>query len=292
MEAIVSKGTLYVVATPIGNLGDMTGRAVEILSSVDLIAAEDTRHSAKLLRHFGIGTPMLALHEHNERDQKERLLEQLRNGKSIALISDAGTPLISDPGYPLVHAAHAADIRVVPIPGASAAIAALSASGLPSDRFVFEGFLPPREQARRAALERLKSEARSLIFYEAPHRIIECIRDMRDIFGGEREAAIARELTKHFETIRYGTLSELMAWMERHAEQQQGEFVVLIRGVARVAESNEESAEAERILGVLLQELPVSQAADLASRITGVAKNRLYKRALDLRADHASNKQV
>ena len=289
MEAIVSKGTLYVVATPIGNLGDMTARAIEVLSSVDLVAAEDTRHSAKLLRHFGIGTKMLAVHEHNERDQEAKLLEQLRHGKSIALISDAGTPLISDPGYPLVRAAHAADIRVVPIPGASAAIAALSASGLPSDRFVFEGFLPPRGPARRAALERLVSEPRSIIFYEAPHRIIECLQDMVEVFGVEREAAVARELTKQFETVRRDGLGELLAWMERHDEQQQGEFVVLIHGAARTQETTEESVEAERVLKILLQDLPVSQAAELAARITGAARNRLYKRALSLRTDKDRN---
>lgn len=284
----MSKGTLYVVATPIGNLGDMTARAIETLTAVDLIAAEDTRHSAKLLRHFGIHTEMLALHEHNERDQVSRLLETLRQGKSIALISDAGTPLISDPGYPLVHAAHAADIRVVPIPGPSAVVAALSASGLPSDRFVFEGFLPPRSQARRVVLERLRAEARTTIFYEAPHRIMECLQDMTDVFGAEREATIARELTKHFETVRSGMLAELLAWMQRHDEQQQGEFVVLVHGAVRAEETTDESVEAERVLGILMQELPMSQAAELASRITDVPKNRLYKRALALRTDKKS----
>jgi 16S rRNA (cytidine1402-2'-O)-methyltransferase len=281
----VSKGTLYVVATPIGNLGDMTARAIETLSSVDLIAAEDTRHSAKLLRHFGINTKMFALHEHNEREQQSGLIEQLRQGKSIALISDAGTPLISDPGYPLVHAAHAADINVVPVPGPSAVIAALSASGLPSDRFVFEGFLPPREQARRAVFERVRAESRTLIFYEAPHRIVECLRDMADVFGPEREAAVARELTKRFETIRADSLSELYAWIQRHDEQQQGEFVLLVHGAARTEETTEESAEAERVLAILADEIPVSQAAELAARITGAPRNRLYKRALTLRPE-------
>jgi 16S rRNA (cytidine1402-2'-O)-methyltransferase len=281
----VSKGTLYVVATPIGNLGDMTARAIEVLSSVNLIAAEDTRHSGKLLRHFGISTKMLALHEHNEREQLSVLLEQLRLGKSIALISDAGTPLISDPGYPLVHAAHAADIKVVPIPGPSALIAALSASGLPSDRFVFEGFLPARAQPRRAALERVSAESRTIIFYEAPHRIIECLQDMVEIFGAEREATLARELTKQFETIRADTLGNLLAWIQRHDEQQQGEFVVLLHGAARTEENTEESAQAERVLGILIEEIPVSQAAELAARITGAPRNQLYKRALTLRAD-------
>lgn len=281
----MSSGTLYVVATPIGNLEDMTPRAVRVLSQVDLIAAEDTRHSGKLLRHFGIHTEMFALHEHNERDQAPKLLDWLRAGKSIALISDAGTPLISDPGYPLVHAAHEAGIPVVAIPGASALVAALSVSGLPSDRFVFEGFLPARGPARRAALERLQAEARTLIFYESPHRIVESLRDLVEVFGREREATIARELTKQFETVRAGRLAELIAWIERHDEQQLGEFVVLVHGVARTSEGTEDSAEAERVLRILLQELPVSQAAELAARITATPKNRLYKLALELRTD-------
>jgi 16S rRNA (cytidine1402-2'-O)-methyltransferase len=283
----VSNATLYVVATPIGNLEDMTPRAVRVLASVDLIAAEDTRHSAKLMRHFGIPVEMVALHEHNERNQALKLLDRLREGKSIALISDAGTPLISDPGYLLVRAAHAAGIAVVAVPGACAAIAALSVSGLPSDRFSFEGFLPARSAARRAALERLRTESRTLIFYESPHRILECLSDMAEVFGAEREAAIARELTKQFETVRAGALAELLAWISRHDEQQKGEFVVLVRGAARAEEATEESAEAERVLSILLQELPVSQAADLAARLTGAAKNQLYRRALALRADKA-----
>lgn len=281
----MSNATLYVVATPIGNLEDMTPRAVRVLSSVDVIAAEDTRHSGKLLRHFGIPTEMVALHEHNERSQVPKLVDWLRRGKSIALISDAGTPLISDPGYPLVHAAHEAGIPVVAVPGASAVIAALSVSGLPSDRFVFEGFLPPRATSRRAALERLHAETRTLIFYEAPHRILESLNDMAEVFGGERAAVIARELTKQFETARAGTLSELVAWMMRHEEQQQGEFVVLVHGVPRAEESTDELVEAERVLTILMEELPVSQATELAARLTGAAKNLLYKRALTLRAD-------
>jgi 16S rRNA (cytidine1402-2'-O)-methyltransferase len=283
----VSNATLYVVATPIGNLEDMTPRAVRVLSSVDVIAAEDTRHSAKLMRHFGIPTKMVALHEHNERTQVPKLLDWLRSGKSIALISDAGTPLISDPGYPLVRAAHEAGIAVVAVPGASAVIAALSISGLPSDRFAFEGFLPARSVTRRAALERLCAESRTLIFYEAPHRIMECLQDMVDVFGADREATIARELTKQFETVRAGKLAALHAWMTRHDEQQRGEFVVLVHGAARSEESTEESAQAERILLILLEELPVSQAADLAARITGAPKNQLYRKALTLRADKA-----
>src|SRR6266566_4688412 len=216
----MARATLYVVATPIGNLEDMTPRAVRVLSSVDVIAAEDTRHSAKLMRHFAIATPMVAFHEHNERAQVAKFIEWLRGGKSIALISDAGTPLISDPGYVLIQAAHAADVPVVPIPGASALVAALSVAGLPSDHFSFEGFLPARDTSRRAVLERLRGESRTLIFYEAPHRIMECLQSMVDIFGSERPAAVARELTKQFESVRAGHLAELLAWLSRHEEQQ------------------------------------------------------------------------
>jgi 16S rRNA (cytidine1402-2'-O)-methyltransferase len=284
-EIFVSNlGVLYMVATPIGNLEDMTPRAARILAEVDLIAAEDTRHSGKLLRHFGIGTKTVAVHEHNEREQVPKLIELLKDSKSIAFITDAGTPLVSDPGYPLVRAAREAGIRVVPVPGACAAIAALSASGIPSDRFVYEGFPPPKSAARRAAFEKLHGEARTLIFYESPHRILECLKDMTEVFGGEREAVLARELTKQFETIRSGTLAELLEWTERDPDQQLGEFVILVHG-ARRAEQEAMNAEAERILKILLAELPVSQAAALAAQITGLKKNRLYEYALSLRGD-------
>jgi 16S rRNA (cytidine1402-2'-O)-methyltransferase len=281
----MSVATLYVVATPIGNLEDMTPRASRILASVDVIAAEDTRHSAKLLRHFGIGTRTIALHEHNEREQVPNLIEWLRAGKSIAMISDAGTPLISDPGFPLVRAAHAAGIPVVSIPGASALVAALAVSGLPSDRFVFEGFLPARSAARRAALERLRAEPRTLVFYESPHRILESMRDLSEVLGPTREASIARELTKQYETVRTAPLGELLAWMERHDEQQLGEFVVLVHGAARSEETAPESVEAERVLDILMEQLPVSQAAELAARITGAPRNPLYKKALARQTD-------
>src|SRR3989344_6030005 len=262
----------------------MTPRAVRILSQADVIAAEDTRHSAKLLRHFNVGTKTEAIHEHNERSQVPRLVEFLKSGKSIAFITDAGTPLVSDPGYPLVRAARQAGIRVIPVPGACAAIAALSASGLPSDRFVYEGFPPPKSAARRAAFEKLHGEARTLIFYESPHRILDCLKDMVEVFGGEREAVLARELTKQFETIHSGTLAELLEWTERDPDQQLGEFVILVHG-ARRAEQEAVDAEAERILKILIEELPVSQAAALAARITGLKKNRLYEHALNLRGD-------
>ena len=207
-------GTLYVVATPIGNLDDISARALKILSSVALIAAEDTRHSVRLLQHFGINTPLAACHEHNERDEGNRFITRLQAGDSVALISDAGTPLISDPGYHLVRQARAAGIAVVPVPGACALIAALSAAGLPSDRFIFEGFLPAKAVGRKARLSQLKEEPRTLIFYEAPHRILECLQDMESVFGAERPALLARELTKTFETLKGLPLAELRAFVE------------------------------------------------------------------------------
>jgi len=281
---MLNAGTLYVVATPIGNLEDMTPRAIRILSEVDLIAAEDTRHSGKLLKHFGIEAKTEALHEHNERSQVPRLIDILQAGKSIAFITDAGTPLVSDPGYHLVRSARQAGLTVIPVPGACAAIAALSAAGLPSDRFVFEGFPPAKSAARRAVFEKLREEARTLIFYESPHRILESLKEMTEIFGPEREAVLARELTKQFETVRSGTLTELSKWVNRDPHQQLGEFVILIHGVPR-AEREAVDEEAERILRILLEELPVSQAATLAAKITGLKKNRLYEYALNLKGD-------
>jgi len=279
---VSNAGTLYVVATPIGNLEDMTPRAIRILSEVDLIAAEDTRHSGKLLKHFGIEAKTEALHEHNERSQVPRLIDILQAGKSIAFITDAGTPLVSDPGFHLVRSARQAGLTVIPVPGACAAIAALSAAGLPSDRFVFEGFPPAKSAARRAVFEKLREEARTLIFYESPHRILESLKEMTEIFGPEREAVLARELTKQFETVRSGTLTELSEWVNRDPHQQLGEFVILIHGVPR-AEREAVDEEAERVLRILLEELPVSQAAALAARITGLKKNRLYEHALNLK---------
>jgi 16S rRNA (cytidine1402-2'-O)-methyltransferase len=278
-------GTLYVVATPIGNLEDMTPRAIRILSEVDLIAAEDTRHSGKLLKHFGIEAKTEALHEHNERSQVPRLIDILQAGKSIAFITDAGTPLVSDPGFHLVRSARQAGLTVIPVPGACAAIAALSAAGLPSDRFVFEGFPPAKSAARRAVFEKLREEARTLIFYESPHRILESLKEMTEIFGPEREAVLARELTKQFETVRSGTLTELSEWVNRDPHQQLGEFVILIHGVPR-AEREAVDEDAERVLKILLEELPVSQATALAAKITGLKKNRLYEYALNLKGDN------
>ncbi len=273
-------GALYVVATPIGNLGDFSARAIEVLGGVACIAAEDTRHSAPLLHRHGIATPLLSLHEHNERERVAQLIVALQGGAAIALISDAGTPLISDPGYHLVRAARAQGIRVIPVPGACAFIAALSAAGLPTDRFVFEGFLPAKSSARRARLEVLRTETRTLVFYESSHRVVDTLADMAIVFGASRPAVVARELTKTFETIRDGRLGELLAFVSNDANQQKGEFVMLVQGAEDVTE---DAAEAGRVLGILLDELPVKQAAALAERITGVKKNELYKLALTLK---------
>ncbi|MBA6097717.1 MULTISPECIES: 16S rRNA (cytidine(1402)-2'-O)-methyltransferase [Pseudomonas] len=274
-------GTLYVVATPIGNLDDMSARALKVLADVALIAAEDTRHSIRLLQHFGIDTPLAACHEHNERDEGGRFLGKLLAGEDVALVSDAGTPLISDPGYHLVRQARAAGVSVVPVPGACALIAALSAAGLPSDRFIFEGFLPARQAGRLARLEQVREEPRTLIFYEAPHRILECLEDMETVFGGERPALLARELTKTFETLKGLPLAELRAFVAGDSNQQRGECVVLVGGWSAPEGEQAISSEAQRVLDLLLAELPLKRAAALASEITGVRKNLLYQLALD-----------
>jgi 16S rRNA (cytidine1402-2'-O)-methyltransferase len=273
-------GTLYVVATPIGNLDDISARALKVLHDVPLIAAEDTRHSVRLLQHFGIATPLAACHEHNERDQGGRFLTHLLAGADLALISDAGTPLISDPGYHLVRQARAAGITVVPVPGACALIAALSAAGLPSDRFVFEGFLPAKAVGRRARLERVKEEQRTLIFYEAPHRILECLRDLETVFGAERPALLARELTKTFETMKGLPLAQLRAFVEADSNQQRGECVVVVAGWSAPENEDVLSSEVLRVLDLLLKEMPLKRAAALAAQITGVGKNLLYQAAL------------
>lgn len=278
-------GSLYVVATPIGNLDDISARALNILRSVALVAAEDTRHSARLMQHFGIGTPLAACHEHNERDQGGRFLARLLAGDDVALISDAGTPLISDPGYHLVRQARAAGIAVVPVPGACALIAALSAAGLPSDRFIFEGFLPAKTAGRRARLEQVKEEPRTLIFYEAPHRILECLQDMQAVFGDERPALLARELTKTFETLKGMPLAELAAWVAADSNQQRGECVVLVAGWQAPEGEEAVSSEALRVLNLLLAEMPLKRAAALAAEITGVRKNVLYQAALEQQKD-------
>lgn len=271
--------SLYIVATPIGNLSDISERAIRILQEVDLIAVEDTRHSGKLLQHIGVSTPMLALHEHNENKKVQDIVDKLSAGSNIALISDAGTPLISDPGYQLVKAALAAGIHVTPAPGPSALIAALSVSGLPSDSFIFEGFLPNKATGRIKKLEALADESRTLIFYEAPHRIVACLQDMLEIFGAKRTAVIARELTKTFETIKNDSLENLLTWIQADINQQRGEFVVLVQGIEK--DKTVVDSEAEFILTTLMQELPLKQASHLAAKITGVKKNTLYQIGLN-----------
>ena len=279
----IQPGSLYIVATPIGNLGDMTPRAVQVLGRVHRVAAEDTRHSRPLLSHFGIQTPMLAYHEHNEAEQSERLLALLEQGHDLALISDAGTPLLSDPGFRLVRAARDAGIAVIPVPGPSALVAALSVAGLPVDRFVFEGFLPAKAAARRKRLAELVREPRTLVFYESTHRIVDSLADLLEVLGAAREAVIARELTKRFETVRGGTLAELQAWLDADADQRRGEFVILVHGAAQAAEP--ESLDLDRLLEELIPELGVKRAAAVAARVTGLARNRLYQRALALNGE-------
>jgi 16S rRNA (cytidine1402-2'-O)-methyltransferase len=271
----VQPGCLWVVATPIGHRDDLSARAIETLRAVDVIAAEDTRHSRPLLIHHGIDTPLIALHEHNERDAVEAIVRRMRAGESVALISDAGTPLISDPGFRLVRAARAADIRCIPVPGACAAIAALSVAGLPSDRFVFEGFLPPKAAARRQRLQELAGDARTVIFYESSHRVAESLADMRDVFGAEREAVLARELTKMFETVLGEPLAELAARVAGDSDQQRGECVILVAG--RGEEADAKLAEGQRIFAILRDELPPAKAAKMAAAISGAPRKLLYE---------------
>jgi 16S rRNA (cytidine1402-2'-O)-methyltransferase len=274
MSAAVA-GCLYVVATPIGNRDDLSARAIDTLRSVSVIAAEDTRHSRPLLQHHGIDTPLVALHEYNERDAVDGVLRRLGEGQSVALISDAGTPLISDPGFRLVRAARAAGVRCVPVPGACAAIAALSVGGLPSDRFVFEGFLPAKAAARRARLQELAADPRTLIFYESSHRIADSLADMRDVFGAEREAVLARELTKLFETVIGEPLAQLAARVGADPDQQRGEHVVLVAG--RGEETDAKLAEGQRVFTILRDELPPAKAAKLAAAISGAPRRLLYQ---------------
>ncbi|WP_193073699.1 16S rRNA (cytidine(1402)-2'-O)-methyltransferase [Pseudomonas sp. FME51] len=273
-------GTLYVVATPIGNLQDLTPRALEVLNAVSLIAAEDTRHSGRLLQHFGVQTPTTACHDHNERGKSLRLVERMLAGEDLALISDAGTPLISDPGFHLVRMAREAGVRVCPVPGACALIAGLSAAGLPSDRFAFEGFLPAKAHGRRQRIQELAAEQRTWMIYEAPHRLLECLEDLFDLLGAERQVVLARELTKTFETIKGAPLGELVEWVRADADQQRGECVLIVEGAAQRVDGDALDPAAERVLDILLTELPVKQAAALAAQITGLKKNRLYQLAL------------
>lgn len=269
--------SLYIVATPIGNLEDFSARGIETLQNVDQIAAEDTRHSQKLLKHFGITTPLISLHEHNETASSSILLDCLKKNQSVALISDAGTPLINDPGYRLVKLARQHEIPVIPIPGSCALITALCASGLACDRFIFEGFLPGKGIARQKKLLDFIYETRTIIFYEAPHRILELIDDMLIVFGPKRYVVLARELTKTFETIHGDNLEQLKAWLNSDKNQQKGEFVVLVEGAKFLARHE---IDTQRILGILLDELPIKQATSLAAKITHEKKNKLYALAL------------
>ena len=271
---------LFVVATPIGHLDDMSYRAIDVLKSVSLIAAEDTRTSAQLMKHFNISTPLTACHEHNESNKIDILVQKLLNGEDMALISDAGTPLISDPGFKLVRAAQAYGIRVIPVPGACAAIAALSAVGLPSDRFSFQGFLASKQSQRLQQLEKLKDETQTLIFYEAPHRILDSVKDMAAVFGADRPVGFAREITKTFETIKKMALGELVEFIAADHHQQKGEIVLVVGGASE--EKDMEQEKLDQLLQRLLQDLSVKAASQLAADLTGIKKKIAYQRALEL----------
>lgn len=277
-----SSGILYVVATPIGNLQDISLRALEVLKNVDAVAAEDTRHSAGLLNHFGISKKLIAVHEHNERQSADKLLAMLHAGENIALVTDAGTPGISDPGAVVVHVLREAGIKVVPIPGASAVIAALSASGIVQNGFLFHGFLPASGAARRKQLALLKPQKVTLVFYEAPHRILECVADLSQILGIARRITFARELTKTFETLHSCALGDAEAWLRADSNQQRGEFVLLVEAAA-LEETDTIPEEAIRTLKLLLAELPLKQAVKLATEISQQKKNDLYEFALQLK---------
>lgn len=271
-------GVLTIVATPIGNLNDMVPRAIQTLQSVSLIACEDTRHSKKLLNHFGIDKPCVAYHDHGDTQMIEKLLLRLENGEDIALISDAGTPLISDPGYRLVAQARSRGITVTPIPGACAAIAALSVSGLPTDSFIFGGFLSAKSGQRKTALNEYKASTETLVFYEAPHRILDTVTDMIEVFGGQRQGFVAREMSKTFETFLQGSLDELQQQISVDTNQQRGEIVLVIAGADE--KSATAKVDSEKILKLLLKELPASKAASLAAKICGADKKAMYQAAL------------
>lgn len=274
-------GTLYVVATPIGNLSDITLRALEVLAAVDIIAAEDTRRSRGLLDRHGIDTPLTSLHEHNEEARSAELVARLTDGASVALVSDAGTPLISDPGYRLVSAAHDAGVRVVPIPGASAVPAALSVAGIATDRFVFEGFLPARANRRRERLELLAREPRTLVFFESPHRLRASLVDMRESLGASRMLTVARELTKQFETLYRGSMDKVIEAVEADRAATKGELVIVVAGAGELPVL---AGDSEKVLEILGNELPPRQAARLAARLTGSDARELYRRLTDTRS--------
>ncbi|MBN3214506.1 16S rRNA (cytidine(1402)-2'-O)-methyltransferase [Pectobacterium polaris] len=282
-QADISASTLYIVPTPIGNLGDITQRALAVLASVDLIAAEDTRHTGLLLQHFAINARLFALHDHNEQQKADVLLAKLQSGQSIALVSDAGTPLINDPGYHLVRRCREAGVRVVPLPGACAAIAALSASGLPSDRFCYEGFLPAKTKGRKDKLRELGEETRTLIFYESTHRLLDSLQDISEVLGAERYVVLAREITKTWESIHGAPVGELLAWVKEDENRRKGEMVLIVEG--HQVDDSALSAEALRTLTLLRAELPLKKAAALAAEIHGVKKNALYRYGLEQEGD-------
>lgn len=282
MSSLISikPSTLYIVATPIGNLGDITLRAIETLKNVDLIAAEDTRHSGLLLQHFAIEGRLYPLHDHNEQQKTEALIEKLKSGLSIALISDAGTPLINDPGYHLVKACYRNQITVMPVPGACAAITALSVSGLPTDRFCYEGFLPGKSKARIDLLTQLKQEPRTVVFYESTHRILDSLQDMLDVYGPEKIVVLAKELTKSWETIIHSPLKDLIEWLKADDNRRKGEFVLIVEGYDKVNEQ-EIDPDAIKLLNRLQQEIPLKKAAGIVAEIYGLKKNQLYQLGLE-----------
>ena len=270
-------GILYIVATPIGNLQDITQRALDTFAQVDLIAAEDTRHSGLLLSHYGIKKPFFALHDHNEQEKAHILVEKLKQGSHIALISDAGTPLISDPGFHLVRQCREAGIRVVPLPGACAAITALCASGIASDRFCFEGFLPAKSKARKDKLENIAEEDRTLIFYESTHRILDTLEDMQSVLGKERYIVLAREITKTWETITGNSIKNLREWLLEDTNRTKGEMVLIVEGKPKSDNNDEISPQAVKALELIAEELPLKKAAAIVAELYGYKKNALYQ---------------
>lgn len=274
---------LYIVATPIGNLGDLSSRAIDVLREVDIVAAEDTRTTGILLKRLGISRSMIALHDHNERGQSDRLLAALLDAKSVAIVSDAGTPLISDPGFRVVDAALDAGIRVSPVPGPSAVLSALCCSGQATDRFCFEGFIPSKSSQRLRFLQALVDQPRTMVFFESPHRVIDSIGDFVEVFGPDRSISISRELTKKFETIRRGDLASMFLWLKSAPELSRGEFVLVLCGAD--SRLSERESDFDYALAPLLEQLPLSQAVDLACKICDVPRNRVYRRALELKSD-------
>lgn len=275
---------LYVVATPIGNLADISERAHQVFEAVDIIAAEDTRHTKRLLNHLGINKQLIAVHDHNESQAAAVLIDRLGQGQNVALVSDAGTPLIADPGYHVLKEVVQAGFSVVPVPGACAVITALCASALPTDRFIFDGFLPPKTGARQQYFQSIQDEERTVVVYESPHRIVASLQDLQAVLGDEKEIVVARELTKTFETFLRGSIADVLAQVEADNNQQKGEFVLMIRGAPQ-AKKQDVSPEAIELLKVLADELPLKQAAALTAKATGFKKNKLYQIGLDLQAN-------